>query len=359
MPQKTRLTDPDHQTPTSYSKNLEAIRARLPEASAQEMTNVISTLTEKERNMLEMFIKTLSDRQFRRTIIRMQKLTSEHLAFGVKLLAGAYADPIAYGMLPKLPKVSRKQKKIVDQGPEETSAEWPMLQQLVHALPTELFDMIKGITLEAAFLADIFPCQKAGEIVHELHIGEDINVQALGLIDRSTHSKYNHRVWTENLWVLSTGASAFSPSPISCLPPTIRRKISRVYLEFSCEHFDCARAFVRESQPFRWELSMGLVEWHYLPIVVGAMARTLLHIWETVAADIVGLVLDELTLDFNGALAPDGSFLGLRLARMLPVFPWGQLPGVLNIQAPSLKTAETIRGMITEKNKRFEARLNL
>lgn len=158
-----------------------------------------------ERSRLKDTLKYLSDEQVDLLVARMQALSQSEQIFGLKLLSGSYPDPTPFGGYPQLPEVVQKQRKQSRSGPDETSEEWALLQQRVHALPPELFNEVEKLTLEAAFLAEIFPHQRAGDIVkNQLCICDDINLRALGRLDRSSRNQFLRRVWVENLWVLNT-----------------------------------------------------------------------------------------------------------------------------------------------------------
>lgn len=344
----------------SCYKSLEGVQARLTSAVAQEVAEIVSTLNESDRCTLRLTIIYLSDEQFDCMASRMQILTLGKLAFGIKLLARIHPSPMDHSLFPDLPETARKRKKEIKSGPDEATGEWSMLQQRVNILPLELFDMIKVMTLDSAFIGDIFPCQKSGVVVKDACIGEDINLKALGLIDRHTRQQYAERVWAENLWVLSTGANDNYPNPLGCLSPGVRRKIKRVLLEFSSEDFQYSNfvsdlswhIFRRTKQPTdKWILFMEFDEKHNLAAANRAIASELLQIWEERASDIIGLELDELILDFKGTWRPDGSFLGVKLAKGLRRFrwdstPWETRPWALKVEAPTAKLADTIHRIL-------------
>lgn len=344
-------------------KSLKQLSARLSEESNRVVDSVVSNLSGLEKCHLVHTIAYLSDQQFDLLVSRMQVLTPDELLFGTKILAGLHPDPYAHGIFRHLPKAARKERKPVDLGPGQWSEEWKALQKRVHALLPELFQAIKVMTLDAAFLADIFPHEGDGAKLYRGRLNRDINVKALGLIDRTTKQQYAHRVWTENLWVISQGDQGATTDFIyrsfrgGIWPEDqLRSKIKRVHLAFSREDLNVSVEFVTRMVDLlvlrwgywdKWLLFMGFGD------ESNDIAEDLCGLWEDKARPLFDLELKELILDFNDALGPDGTFLGERLASCLPEFRFGNIPTVLTIEAPTSDLADAIRQIIVDRNAEF------
>lgn len=348
---------------TSRPKTLEYIRKQLPEEETQQFDLAVSTLDELAKIQLARTITYLSDEQFKLMIWRMQflALVPGRLAFGIEILARLNPSPLDHGLWPDVPKVACKERRKMDPGPEEGTVAWVTLQERIHALPLELFLAIEKLSLDGAFLADIFPHKGTEGLTWEACIGKDINLKALGLINRSSHMEYANRADTENLWVISPGPE--DPTIVFRADPYARRmgRVRRVHLAFTRDDTKFAKSFVAKfsDQIFpqkrgyydRWLLFMEFDVNN--ETVYYQIDRKLLDMWESKASPVFRLDLEEITLDFRNAWSANGSFIGERLAENLPPFRAGILPKLLLIDAPSSGIADAIRRMIVDKNKQY------
>lgn len=247
-----------------------------------------------------------------------------------------------------MPKVARKEREQVNKGPPETSTEWTELQQRVHALPLELFSWIEKLTFDGAFLGDIHPYLGRGG---KCCVGDDVNLNALGLIDRSTRQEYADRVWVENLWVIGPDYS------LSHLTNTTRHRIKRLHLIFGRPHDrDCNGILeqtwwnVDHTEDDVWRRFMDLDGKRRSQSDDSAYHS--LFRWKSEASHLSHLMLqlEELTLDFRAACGLDGSFLGTELVKDFPPFYHGIIPGTFIVEAPTAALADTIRQTIIDIN---------
>lgn len=232
---------------TSRPKVLEQIRTKLPEEETRQFDLAVSTLDESAKTQLATTIAYLSDEQFRLMIGRMLDLAlvPGRLAFGIKILSRQNPSPIDHGLWPDVPNVACKKRRQMDPGPEEGTVEWATLQERLKALPLELFLAIEKLSFDGAFLADVFPHQSTEGLTWKACISRDINLRALGLINRSSYMEYANRAGIENLWVISPGPAdpsinflALSGREYSidwlANPPTRRAgRVRRVHLAFT------------------------------------------------------------------------------------------------------------------------------
>ena len=162
-------------------------------------------MTATEICHLQETITSLSDTQFDLLWDRFSNLGGWEFGKSVPTLAGRhpYLKAIAHPQ-DSLTKSRHKQRN-ANTGPDKRSQEWVSLQRLIHKLPPETFYNVKQCTLDAAFLGDIYPLQRNGVVVSDYCIDEDINLKALGTLNRAIQTAYANRVWSENRWVIGPG----------------------------------------------------------------------------------------------------------------------------------------------------------
>jgi len=369
---------------TSRPKTLEQIRTQLSRTEAQQFDMAVSTLVDSDEIQLATTIAYLSDEKFRLMIGRMQvlALVPGRLAFGMEILARLNPSPTDHGLWPDVPKVACKKRREMDTGPEEGTVAWVTLQERIKALPLELFLAIEKLSFDGAFLADIFPHQSTEGLTQRACISKDINLKALGLIDRSSHVEYANRVGTENLWVISPGPAHLTIAFLAYESARIRRyainslanpsakgygRVKRVHLALSREDTKFAKSFVAKTSNLSFPHTRGYCDRWLLFMefdvnnenVLSQVDRDLLNIWDRKASHVFLHGLEEITLDFRDAYSADGSFLGERFVENLQHFPRGILPKVLIIEAPTSAIADVLRRNIVDKNDQYRRRFGL
>lgn len=137
--------------------------------------------------------------------MRFLALVPGRLAFGINMFARLNPSPTDFGLWPDVPKVACKERRNMDPGPEEGTVARVTLQERAKALPLELFLAVKKLSFDGALLADIFARKSTKGSTLRACISKDLDLRALGFIDRRSHIEYTNRVDTENLWVMSPG----------------------------------------------------------------------------------------------------------------------------------------------------------
>lgn len=366
---------------TSRPKVLEQIRTKLPEEETRQFDLAVSTLDESAKTQLATTIAYLSDEQFRLMIGRMLDLAlvPGRLAFGIKILSRQNPSPIDHGLWPDVPNVACKKRRQMDPGPEEGTVEWATLQERLKALPLELFLAIEKLSFDGAFLADVFPHQSTEGLTWKACISKDINLRALGLINRSSYMEYANRAGIENLWVISPGPAdpsinflALSGREYSidwlANPPTRRAgRVRRVHLAFTRADTKFGSSFMAKMSDLNFPHTRGYCDRWLLFMefdannenVLSQIDRDLLNMWESKVSHVLLHALEEITLDFRNASGADGSFLGEQLVDKLQHFMGGILPKVLIIEAPTSAIAAAIRRMIVDKNDQYRRRFGM
>lgn len=259
---------------TSRPKTLEQTRTHLSREETQQFDRAVSSLVNPDNHRLEGTIFHLSDKQFKFMIgrIRFLALIPGRLAFGIEILAGLNPSPQDHGLWPDVPQVACKERKKMDTGPQKGTVEWVMLQERMKTLPLELFLAIEKMSYDGAFLADIFPHKGTEGLTLKPYIGKDINLKALGLIDRSSHAEYANRVGTENLWIISPGPELLTIGFLRYESARIRRsafdsladpsakvysRVKRVHLALSREDSSFAKSFIAKTSDLLFPHTRG------------------------------------------------------------------------------------------------------
>jgi len=366
---------------TSRPKTLEQIRTQLSRTEAQQFDLAVSTLDESAKTQLAATIAYLSDEQFRLMIGRMLDLAlvPGRFAFGIMILSRQNPSPIDHGLWPDVPNVTCKKRRQMDPGPEEGTVEWATLQERLKALPLELFLAIEKLSFDGAFLADVFPHQSTKGLTWKACISKDINLRALGLINRSSYMEYANRAGIENLWVISPGPAdpsinflALSGREYSmdwlANPPTRRAgRVRRVHLAFTRADTKFGSSFVAKMSNLNFPHTRGYSDRWLLFMefdvnnenVLSQVDRDLLNTWKSKASHVFLHALEEVTLDFRNACGADGSFLGEQFVDRLQHFMGGILPKVLIIEAPTSAIADAIRRMIVDKNDQYRRQFGM
>ena len=230
-------------TTSTYPKTLTLFRTKIRNQLLPEYDRILATLSKAQKEHLEETIKGWSDDQFSLWTEKVEWIDTRWFDHSIRILAGehAYLKAMKYPSDKTPPKTTPKEKHDMDTGPEESSEDWKTLQSRVHALPPELFQMVKSWTLDGAFLADI-----EVDLSQPLDACKDtrasLNISALGLIDKASHQAYHDRVWAQNLWIIPAGRiTTNNVDDISLyfkqIPRHVRSKISRLKVSFSAQDF--------------------------------------------------------------------------------------------------------------------------
>ena len=357
-------------TTSTYPKTMTLFRSKIPSEYLKTYNRLVSAMSNSQQAYLKNTVQEWSDDQFSLLTEKMKDLNIHEFLSGIRILAGehAYLKAKKYTSDLQLPQI--KEKKLA--GPEESSQDWKMLQSRIHALPTELFRMVRSWTLHYALLADIEIDLTSRPLSARKCIRDQINIGLLKLLDRDDVQEYKDRIWTENLWIIPSGPITSDmryPTThmdifFSQIPETHCSKISRLKVSFTrqdyfyLDHFQKAKlqGFYDEWVLF---MSMSDLQDRNFPF------HMLCDIWMSKAA-LVARILDlrfssslslkKLILDFKDARGPDDVLCGARIAMYLAVrLTLPPLNGnMVVVEAHTPGAAENIRRIIIDEDYRHD-----
>ena len=142
-------------TTSTYPKPLNLFRTMIPSNYLKSYDRIVSTMNSSQEEYLKKTVQGWSDDQFSLLTEKLEHLDPSNLPAGIRILAGEYASLKAKKYAPDFYTSKIKERKIEGVGPEESSQDWKIMQSRVHALPPDLFQMVKSWTLEGALLGDI------------------------------------------------------------------------------------------------------------------------------------------------------------------------------------------------------------
>ena len=353
-------------TTSTYPKTLDLFRAKIPNREVHFYDIIIAGINKSQKAHLEQTVSGWSDDQFELLTRKFEELNHYQCGAAIRILAGEHAYLKAKKHEADF--TSRETKnKFKQAGPEESSQDWKMLQSRIHALPPELFQMVKSWTFHGMFLADIAVDLNAWPLNARKCIRDQLNI--LSPLDKASYQAYKDRILVENLWTISSGGTTsgstspiFHPSRIcnffGQIPRAQRSKISRLKVSFTQQDYfylEPVRQAELEGFCDEWQLSMFLphledrkIPFHMLCDSWIAKADCLAHILDPIFS--VSLRLKELILDVKDAWGPDGIFYGACTALYLPMVE----TDVVSVEAPTTDAAEKIRRILVDKDYRFD-----
>lgn len=179
------------------------------------------------------------------------------------------------------------------------------LCQLVHCLPSELFDKVLQ-----NFLHMVFRPRK-------IYVGvEHLNLHVFGALNRTMYAKYRGMFLSESVWVLGQGNEEETIGFLFMMPISLWTSIKKVEVKFTRHDYTdpTLERFLtppRGTAPTTGDGLDSLIDY----IGESAKAKSqLMRIWLAKLDFVVSLKLDELVLDFGDAYGPDGEFVGRRFA---------------------------------------------
>lgn len=357
-------------TTRTYPKTLELFRAKLPAVYSDFYDTVVAGMSKSQKTHLEQTVRGWSDDQFELLTEGSMDLVSYEFGAGIRILAGehAYLKAKKYESDFNSPE-TKKQIESERAGHEESSQDWKMLQSRIHALPPELFRMVKDWTLGGVFLADVEAKLNSRPLKARKCIREQLNIGLLSQLDRASYQAYKDRILVENLYTLSSGGMTTGNTNATTHPqhicqffaqiPTAQRsKISRLKVCFTQQDYFylepikkaklegfCDEWLLFMLQPY---LEGRGIPFHMLCDSWIGKADFLTYI---VDPDFpMALPLKELILDFNDAWGPDGVFFGARIAMYLPILE----KELVIVEAPTLEAAEKIRRILVDYKYRVD-----
>ena len=228
-----------------------------------------------------------------------------------------------------------------------------VFQENVSALPPEICKMIMDILFENIFGPK------------NVHTQTDTPVKESFLaLNKQLYHIYKEVYWSDNTWIVGKGSPNKSMRFMTveryddCIaefskqnPNQAALKIRRLEMCFCKEDLKCSQAAklgkMKETSQSIEELDQ--VEENQM-IASKDVALELMQIWQDKFDRIAFLQLEHLTLDFTGAYAPCGVYLGVAVAQRLMPFVYG-LPRQLKITAPTKGHEDEIRTVFLEMNK--------
>lgn len=241
---------------------------------------------------------------------------------------------------------------------EDTGDEWRTLQQHIISLPGELRDMIKDSLWDIAFRpGQIFPHRPQAFDSMEGKAYEAPVTRLFLAMDKALYEWMRIRFWSENTWVIGYGDAESTMRFLNHVPTATTTGNDLSNIELPNAHLPSVRLhlelrFSSKDLPGAadhcHEISSADLKRHSLyrdPDIldflhayrwnITRVADRLDYLWLQKFLRVSELDnLEELTLDFTEAFAPDNEFIGTNSARDWPAFFHG-LPPVLDIRAPT------------------------
>lgn len=247
---------------------------------------------------------------------------------------------------------------------EESKDEWPALQQRILNLPAELRDMIEESLWDIALRpGQVFPHRTQTFGSMEANPSNPSLTRLFLAMNKQLYEQLRTRFWSENTWVIGYGKAESTTDFLDHVPyrtstafgsdfldkellPEIKLHLT---LRFSSEDMPGAADRCREITSADLVKSSFAREPDILDFIdvyrwnVHCLANELGDLWHKKFRRIFELdVLEELTLDFTEAFAPDEEFIGAKFARQWPAFLHG-MPPVFTILAP---TEDLVRELV-------------